>query len=355
MNKGPKIDNASLLSLFLFTVQEYDAITACVPLTATNECKSISDPLGLCGAKIEEIEMAWTAICVRMMLQRKYFSNGERVQLKKLFDIAESDLRFNAKAVGDLRKRLKQPLGRDVEFTLQDGNDIQGHFSYIEDIVYGNLLHADYDRAMRLQVIPNHARLNALAAFVISREQIIFRFRDLCISAEVPALAEIEGDKAAVLNLDISRGEAKEVSGSPYWSNIAGHDANVDELVCIAENLSDDDAAAFLIAKVFVELLMEEPLDVEQLGDVVWQDSRLYRDGFKHAAELIRSIPKIGASSHVAHEGGPNNAQVKLFPHVQNAWITSTPQLLTNVYRLNLEKRHGEWRFIAITEPLSDE
>lgn len=174
MNKGPKIDNASLLSLFLFTVQEYDAITACVPLTATNECKSISDPLGLCGAKIEEIEMAWTAICVRMMLQRKYFSNGERVQLKKLFDIAESDLRFNAKAVGDLRKRPKQPLGRDVEFTLQDGNDIQGHFSYIEDIVYGNLLHADYDRAMRLQVIPNHARLNALAPFVISREQIIW-------------------------------------------------------------------------------------------------------------------------------------------------------------------------------------
>ena len=208
---------------------------------------------------------------------------------------------------------------------------------------------------MRLQVIPNHARLNALAPFVISRQQIIFRFRDLCISAEVPALAEIEGDKAAVLNLDISRGEAKEVSGSPYWSNIAGHDADVDELVCIAENLSDDDAAAFLIAKVFVELLMEEPLDVEQLGDVVWQDSRLYRDGFKHAAELIRSIPKIGASSHVAHEGGPNNAQVKLFPHVQNAWITSTPQLLTNVYRLNLEKRHGEWRVIAITEPLSDE
>ena len=127
MNKGPKIDNASLLSLFLFTVQEYDAITACVPLPATNECRSISDPLGLCGSKTEEIEMAWTAICVRMMLQRKYFSNRERVQLKKLFDIAESDLRFNTKAVGDLRKRLKQPLGRDVELTLQDGNDIRGH------------------------------------------------------------------------------------------------------------------------------------------------------------------------------------------------------------------------------------
>ena len=129
----------------------------------------------------------------------------------------------------------------------------------------------------------------------------------------------------------------------------------MDELVCIAEKLSDDDAAAFLIAKVFIELLMEDPLDVEKLDDVVWQDSRLYRDGFKHAAGLIRSIPEIGASSHVTHEGGPNNAQVKLFPNVPSAWITSTPQLLTNVYRLNLEKRHGDWRVIAITEPLSDE
>lgn len=68
----------------MFTVQEYDAITACVPLPTKIECSSISDPLGLRGSKIEDIEMVWTAICVRMMLQRKYFSNSERVQLKKL-------------------------------------------------------------------------------------------------------------------------------------------------------------------------------------------------------------------------------------------------------------------------------
>lgn len=73
----------------------------------------------------------------------------------------------------------------------------------------------------------------------------------------MPTLARTDGDKAAVLNLDISRGETKEVTGSPYWSNVAGHDADVDELVCIAENLSDDDAAAFLMAKFFIELLME--------------------------------------------------------------------------------------------------
>lgn len=318
------------------------------------EYGSISDPLGLRYSKIEDIEKAWTAICVRMMLQRKYFSNGERVQLKKLFDIAETDSRFNTKAIGDLRKGLKQPLGRDIELTLQDGNDVQGHFSNIEDVVYGALLHADYDRAMRLQSIPNHVRLHALAPFVISREHIIFKFRNLCISAEVPTLTRIDGDKAAVLNLDISRGEAKEVSGSPYWSNVAGHDADVDELVCIAENLSDDDAAAFLIAKVFVGLLMEDPLDVEKLDDVVWQDSWLYRDGFKYAAGLIRSIPEIAASSHIAHEGGPNSAQVKLFPNVPSAWITSTPQLLTNVYQLHLEKRYGEWKVIGSVRPCPD-
>lgn len=354
MNKASKIDNASLLSLFMFTVQEYDAITACVPLPTKIECSSISDPLGLRGSKIEDIEMVWTAICVRMMLQRKYFSNSERVQLKKLFDIAETDPHFSAKAIGDLRKRLKQPLGRDIELLLQDGNDVQGHFSNIEDIVYSSLLHADYDRAMRLQAIPNNVRMHALAPFVFSREQIIFKFRDLCISAEVPTLERIDGDKAAVLNLDTSRGEAKEVSGSPYWSNVAGHDADVDELVCIAEKLSDDDAAAFLIAKVFVGLLMEDPLDVEKLDAVVWQDSMLYRDGFKHAAGLIRSIPEIGASSHIAHEGGPNNAQVKLFPNVPNAWITNTPQLLTNVYQLHLEKRCGEWKVCGIVRPCTN-
>lgn len=354
MNKASKIDNASLLSLFMFTVQEYDAITACVPLPTKIECSSISDPLGLRGSKIEDIEMVWTAICVRMMLQRKYFSNSERVQLKKLFDIAETDPRFSAKAIGDLRKRLKQPLGRDIELLLQDGNDVQGHFSNIEDIVYGSLLHADYDRAMRLQAIPNHARLHALAPFVISREQIIFKFRDLCISAEVPTLAKIDGDKAAVLNLDTSRGEAKEVSGSPYWSNVAGHDADVPEVVDIIKTLPVDDASAILAADSFINLLLKKPLDIRSLTSAVCQDSLAYWGDFEDASEMIRSIPQIGAASKVAHKGGPDYAQVKLLPHVSNAWITSTPQYLTNVYQLHLEKRHGEWKVCGIVRPFTN-
>ena len=354
MNKASKIDNASLLSLFMFTVQEYDAITACVPLPTKIECSSISDPLGLRGSKIEDIEMVWTAICVRMMLQRKYFSNSERVQLKKLFDIAETDSRFNTKAVGDLRKRLKQPLGRDIELMLQDGNDVQGHFSNIEDIVYGSLLHADYDRAMRLQAIPNHARMHALAPFVISREQIIFRFRDLCISAEVPTLARIDGDKAAVLNLDTSRGEAKEVIGSPYWSNVAGHDADVPEVVDIIKALPVDDALAILAADSFINLLLKKPLDIRSLTSAVCQDSLAYWGDFEDASEMIRSIPQIGAASKVAHEGGTDYAQVKLLPRVSNAWITSTPQYLTNVYQLHLEKRHGEWKVCGIVRPCTN-
>lgn len=354
MNIGSKMNNASLLSLFMFTVQEYDAITACVPLPAKIECSSISDPLGLRCSKIEEIEKAWTAICVRMMLQRKYFSNGERVQLKKLFDIAETDSRFNTKTVGDLRKRLKQPLGRDIELMLQDGNDVQGHFSNIEDIVYGSLLHADYDRAMRLQAIPNHARLHALAPFVISREQIIFKFRDLCISAEVPTLARADGDKAAVLNLDISRGETKEVTGSPYWSNVAGHDASVPEIVAIARTLPIDDASAILTAHNFVKMLLKKPLNLRSLTAAVCKDSLAYWGDFEDASETIRSIPQIGASTKVTHEGGPDCAQVKLLPHVSNAWITSTPQFLTNVYQLHLEKRYGEWKVYEIVRPRPD-
>ena len=68
-------DKTSLLSLFLFPIQEYETITAHILLPAPNDYSSISDPRGLRDSAIENLQ------CVCMMLRRKYYSVGEGVQL----------------------------------------------------------------------------------------------------------------------------------------------------------------------------------------------------------------------------------------------------------------------------------
>lgn len=57
-------DKTSLLSLFLFPIQEYETITAHILLPAPNDYSSISDPLGLRDSAIENLEATWAAVCL---------------------------------------------------------------------------------------------------------------------------------------------------------------------------------------------------------------------------------------------------------------------------------------------------
>lgn len=71
-------DNTSLLSLFLFTVQEYEAITAHILLPAPNDYSSISDPLGLRDSAIENLKATWAAMYLHDAPAEILFRRRER-------------------------------------------------------------------------------------------------------------------------------------------------------------------------------------------------------------------------------------------------------------------------------------
>lgn len=71
-------DKTSLLSLFLFTVQECKAITAHILLPAPNDYSSISDPLVLRDSTIENLEATWAAVCLHDVPAEILFRRRER-------------------------------------------------------------------------------------------------------------------------------------------------------------------------------------------------------------------------------------------------------------------------------------
>ena len=341
-------NGAGLLSLFLYTMQEYDGIVSSVPLRTRDDlCSDVVH----CTSRdygFEYEEVSWAAVSIRMMLQRKYYSNGESVQLKRLLAIAERDQRFDGAKVAEIRRRLKSLKHREVELSLPNGEVVSGHFKNIEDVVYGGLLHADYDKALRLRSFPKDVRFYALAPFVIERERLIVDFKELCLSSGVCEIGTIEGDRAPIAGLDVLRGEDRLIAKSPYWANVAGHDAMDEEIEKTVDALSEDDKNALLVAMDFVEMLKSEPLDLKALRSVVWRDYWADWGDFGQASEMIKSIPAPGASTHVMHEGGAEYAQVKILPKVLHAWVTNTPQVLTGMYLVLLTKRFGMWKVNGI-------
>lgn len=144
-------------------------------------------------AALNNFEQDSVAIDVHLMLQRKYFSYNDAVQIRKLAQYLKRTNLVDKEATHQFDKKLDELKNSEVELSLQDGTIVSGQVSNIEDATYSTLLHADRDRAERLVNTPGNMRLLALSPFVIKREDILFHFRDLCLGANIESLRSSQG------------------------------------------------------------------------------------------------------------------------------------------------------------------
>ena len=154
------------LSLFLYTMQNYERITTCLPIS--EELRSFDGISSTVPAALNNFEQDSVAIDVRLMLQRKYFSYKDAVQIGKLTHYLKRTNLVDKEAMNQFDEKLNELRNSEVELSLQDGTIVSGQVSNIEDATHGTLLHADRDRAERLINTPGDMRLLALSPFVSS-------------------------------------------------------------------------------------------------------------------------------------------------------------------------------------------
>ena len=117
----------------------------------------------------------------------------------------------------------------------------------------------------------------------------------------------------------------------------------------IVKDNSPEDNLVLLLASAFFTLLKNEEYESDVLRQLVWEDFWDDWGDFGEAHASIASMPSPGISSKVIHEGGPNYAQVKVLPKVENPWVTSTPQLIqADMHLILLTRRNGEWKINGI-------
>lgn len=337
-----------LLSLFLYSMQYYDRTTKQLPVS--EGLREFDGSSSTASSALASFESDCAAIDVRLMLQRKYYSNSDSVQLKKLLDAVRNTDLVDELRIDDLRNRLISLNSKPVELSLSDGTIASGQYANAEDATYGSLLHADLSRSLRLIQFPQEMRLLSLAPYILAREQLLFAFRDLCLDAGFTALEERRTRKESILRWSESSNAERSIKKSPYWSNIVGRDLDEEGLEEIISGNDPDENTAIVIATAFFQLLLEHPLDVPALRNLTCKKLWKNRSSFEQLANIACAIENPGVSSHVMHKGGKNRAQVKILPHVLDPWTTETPQLFrNNGCLIYLIKRKGVWKVSGIS------
>lgn len=336
-------ESIKLLSLFLLSMQDYERITKALRVSEgllrfDNTTESLSDALAA-------LESDSAAIDVRLMLQRKYFQDSEHLQLKKLIKLASRNGVINECDAERFSNSMRSIHDKPIEISLFDGTLVTTQFKNAEDAAYGTLLHCQLDKAQRLLGRPPEMTLLSLAPYIIEREQLLYEFRDVLVDAGVEVLRAKSKQRAAVLRQSNSTQSDLGITGSPFWSNVIGRDADVTDMIKIIESNSLDDNNVLRIASRFLELLRSDPLDTKSLRKLVWKRNWLAWGDFSNASNFIRGLPNFGINSHVSHEGGDNYAQVRLLPNVVEPWLTETPQLLSDGGCLIcFTKRRNTWK-----------
>lgn len=335
------------LSLFLYSMQTYEHISNQLPVS--EGLRQFDGRSSTSNTALASIESDCVAIDVRLMLQRKYFSNKEKVQLKKLIRVARNVKSVGGEQIEVIVDRLKAVNSKPIELALADGTIISEQYANAEDATYGVLLHADMERSLRLQSYPEEMRLLSLSPYVLSREEVLFDFRDLLEKSGIESLQAGRRTKAPVLRWRETSRDERGIVQSPYWSNFAGRDLDDSELYDVAKANTLDDNLIVMTVFTFINLLRAKSLDVPTLRKLVWRDFWNDWGDFEQAAQAVRAIPEPGFSSRIKHEGGHEYAQVTILPEVIKPWVTNVPQLfVSNGCTVCLIKRGGIWKVNGI-------
>lgn len=342
-------EQEELLSLFLFSMGPYHRLAGALPFSETN---LICCEEEVCKNKLPgPFDADMVAVEARLMLQRKYFQNNERLHFKKVLAALEKSNKASDLDVMRLQGAIGEMKSGEIEIATGNGEIRRGAHQNIEDSTYGFLLHADIDRARRIASISDESRIIALQNFVIKREEVLILLEKAVSDAGFLSLRDIaENGYPAIVRFSRTSSEDLGISGSPKWHGLAGRDLDTEGVSAHALANGIDDNMAILAAGEFLGTLLSCPLDIEALrGQTAfwtWDD---WGD-FSEAADLYGTFKQPGFSSRVLHEGGADWAQIKIFENVEKPFEIETPQLIEGISFVTLRRVFGEWKVVEFAD-----
>lgn len=328
------------LKLFLYTVKEYKRFDN---FFSMNKKHSIYD-----GYTEEE----YIGIQTKLMLLRKYASKGVKnnVYLGNILELSSYKFPQKKDEFEKLKSKLISIEKNEMKTYLGNGKDLN-LYSVIEDVMYGLYLHADCKKIDDLTKIDQSLLFVAVRKYVEDFELAVLDTYDL-LNELVEDKYVKSFEKAPIIYLGDNKTVKKEISGSPYWSNMHGKDATSTELISISEKNTDEDNYIFNLCIKFIFEAQSDTYSVKTLESFVFPPTRGDWGDFSSLHKILMNEKDIGWSSKIRYNEKHDMAYFTVYRHVKEPFIVNTPHILSNdVCAITLvnTKKYG-WRIYCIGE-----
>ena len=338
------------LSLFLFTTDTYFRLAKDLPVNSG--LASIGDAFPDAVLACPYTEEDYVGIVTRLVLQRKYFAPDDRVHLRNLLAYARDELLQCADEIGRICSYLDE-VNQRFRLSFPDGSERNGLWRSVEPILYGDLLHADRDKADLLLQLTESEWMLFTCPFVLGREKALEQFRELLLREGIRPYAVEVQDRATVICWGETVDVQQAVTGSPYWANLAGRDASEDEIIEALNGLDETDAEVLTVCMGFFAMLRAERTNYRTLRkSVVWWTRKDLGD-FSEAISYVRSIDNPGFSSKVRYYNNGAMATVRVWPKVVSNILIEHPQV-TEQIEIRAIRFFGKWKVHSIGGCISE-
>jgi hypothetical protein len=173
-------------------------------------------------------DSTYVAAQTRLMLLRKYTRNGRgNLYLTDIVSEAISSFPEHSDYLSEFLVRFQQSCDQSLSHVLADGTARTLDES-IDDTIYGLHLHADEEKIHRIAQDDEMIRLYCVVTFVQGIEALVIEFSDFLEANGVRCIEKVHHFRAPVIHLESKDSEARNVIGSPYWSNLIGSDMTVE-------------------------------------------------------------------------------------------------------------------------------
>ena len=301
---------------------------------------------------VEYSETDYVSIYTRLMLLRKYYSKGQKdSHFKTIIKIAKESSPENISTFNEFENRYERTLKSNLEHILSDGEN-QTLFDAIEDTVYGLYLHSDKNRIIRLEKADNSLRFFCVRKFVLEFEALLRNLYEVLIDCGIKNHIVDGGEIYPVVALRTLPGTMQNVSLSPKWRNLYGHDMSRGEINRCLEELTGEDAQVYYIATAFIDELRKDLFNNFKLRKMVHPYTLLQWGNFRKAHENIKAVEAPGFSTTIRYSNDGNIAYVFGLSSVNEALLIEGEQAVPHSIVISLVKYRKKWKIYAIGNKL---
>lgn len=281
-----------------------------------------------------------TALSLRLMLARKFFSSKEKAYVCNVVKKTHSKLEdLNLEASSSklllIENNFQGLFNSKIRHRLSDGTELS-HIDTIFQIMYGLYLHFDEDKIIKITKSDRILLNNLVYDFIIKLEPLLVELYEFIKKNELNQNFVDSQDKAPVILYE-DAGDEK-VKNSPYWSNISGKDIEEVDYSKLFKDLSFDDKEIILKAYIFVESLKSDNYDIKVLQELISPSTTSIWGDFEEVSNLIKSIDDLGVNSRVRYSNNRREAFVYLAPNILEGFEIVGKQVTNKFIKLTFKK-----------------